>query len=655
MGNQIWWHLIVREIISFPFCQIHPRGSGFVFAPAYSQAFPELRQWALFRDFDCDGKVDIFSSFPDSNGVRVFRNTSSNGILSFSLEEDLLMADDDPVYVPFSDIPAIVDVDEDGDLDILSFDPGGSHVRWYENMSQPCGPLDFVLSDNCWGGFEEAGLTNDINLDVACKRDNDTQNHPAHAGSTLSTIDVDGDGDQDLFLGDLNNSNLVALRNGGTKFSADMDQVEMNFPPNSIPVDIRQFPASFFLDVSGDSLEDLLVSPNIPGISLNVDNVWYYQNVGTSTNHVFALQQKDFLQEEMIDLGRASKPVFFDYNGDGLVDIVSGNYLFREQPQNEESSLWVFRNSGTSSAPEFERLTTDYLQVSTQFNPPRFGLHPTFGDLDSDGDDDLVVGDENGKVHYFKNVANPGSPPSFILFAPEYSGIDVGADAAPQIIDLNRDGLQDLLIGERSGNLNYFENQGSVGNPSFASSGDNTFGGVDVMMECCTGYSVPFVWENKQGEYEMVVGSELGELHHYTNIDNNLSGTFTLETKQFGGVKEGSRLSPYAKDIDGDGKLEWVIGNGRGGFALASNSMGSSSLESGNDFDQYFWTQLSNHPNRAVDSQSHRKRPSSDSRNEVRVLDLQGRRARYRFHGPDIVDIQTIHYFCLGFRDLSSS
>ena len=515
-----------------------------------------------------------------SNGVRVFQNVSASGVLAFSLVQDLLPASGKHIYVPIADIPAIVDVDQDGDLDLLSFDPGGAHVRWYENTSQSgCDSMHFVLSDDCWGGFMEAGLTNDIFLNVACKREADTE-HPAHAGSTLSTLDLDGDGDQELFLGDLNNSNLVSLRNDGTPVIADMGMVEMHFPPNSTPVDIRQFPASFFVDVSGDGLQDLLVSPNIPGISLNVQNVWYYLNTGTVSNQSFAIQQKDFLVEEMIDIGRASKPVFFDFNGDGLLDIVCGNYLVRDAPQNELSSLWVFRNAGSNAAPEFERFTTDYLQLSNLFNPPRFGLHPAFGDLDSDGDDDLIIGDESGKIHYFKNIAPAGSPPNFTLVGPEYSGIDVGADAAPQIIDLNRDGLQDLLIGERSGNLNYFENQGSINSPSFSSSGDNQLGGVDVFFDCCTGYSVPFVFENAQGEYEMVVGTEFGDLHHYTNIEGNLTGTFALVTTQFGAIGQGSRLSPHGRDIDGDGEMEWVFGNGRGGLGIF-DLVSSTSLDKG--------------------------------------------------------------------------
>ncbi|MEM7371231.1 MAG: FG-GAP-like repeat-containing protein [Bacteroidota bacterium] len=608
--------------VLIPFLRDTSSSSPYVYAPYLKASFPPLEQWALFRDYDCDGRMDLFTSHPDSNGVRLYHNDSSNGILQFSLVAELLQAQNENIYVPFSDIPAIVDVDGDTDLDILSFDPAGLHVQWYENISAtPCELPQFELTDACWGNFEEAGLTNEITLGIACKRDNGTSNHPtAHAGSSIGAFDAEGDGDLEVLLGDLNHANLVLLTNGGTTLHADMVSVEPGFPTNSVPVDLRQFPASYFIDVTRDGLTDLLVAPNIPGISLNVGNVWLYRNIGSNSTPLFSFQQKDFLEETMIDLGRAAKPVFFDMNGDGLLDIVAGNSLFREEALEESSSLWVYRNAGSSTEPEFERLTTNFLQLTSLFNPPRFGFHPTFGDVDGDGDDDLVLGDESGKVHYFKNIAALGSPPSFILFAPELAGIDVGADAAPQLIDLNRDGLADLLIGERSGNLNYFENTGTQGNADFSSPAIMDFGGVDVLIPCCTGYSVPFVFENEEGIYEMVVGAESGQLFHYTNIEGNLSGVFSLNSTDYGELNEGSRASPHAADITNDGKKEWIIGNSRGGFAILEAKPPSSAPSIEPDQPLLLW------PNPGTSFFNIAHSEASSGPLQIEVFDLHGTR-----------------------------
>jgi hypothetical protein len=82
-----------------------------------------------------------------------------------------------------------------------------------------------------------------------------------------------------------------------------------------------------------------------------------------------------------------------------------------------------------------------------------------------------------------------------------------------------------------------------------------------------TGYSVPCLY-NVAGKYELVVGSESGYLYHYTNIDGNLNGSFTLTDSTFANIWEGLRGVPNLKDINGDGALDIVVGNFSGGLSL---------------------------------------------------------------------------------------
>ncbi len=115
-----------------------------------------------------------------------------------------------------------------------------------------------------------------------------------------------------------------------------------------------------------------------------------------------------------------------------------------------------------------------------------------FGDMDNDGDKDMITGDEDGNLHYFRNDGGAGNPADFTISQPNYKGIDIGESAKPQIIDVNRDGLPDLLVGERSGTINYFENIGTPQSADFSASPNNDFfGEIDVMAECCTGFSAP--------------------------------------------------------------------------------------------------------------------------------------------------------------------
>ena len=107
---------------------------------------------------------------------------------------------------------------------------------------------------------------------------------------------------------------------------------------------------------------------------------------------------------------------------------------------------------------------------------PTFDFSPAFGDIDGNGSVDLVVGEENGKLFFYKNIALPGQPMNFAAPVYPYMNIAVGVSSAPQIADVNGDGLGDLIVGERTGNsdnngrcsnLNYFENLGTVGNAVF--------------------------------------------------------------------------------------------------------------------------------------------------------------------------------------------
>ena len=568
-----------------------PGQARYTHVPEYQANFPRMRNWMLLRDYNCDGREDIFTSVPA--GVAVYLNDSGAGPgLKFTLVAPLLQTfgldGTVPLYVSPPDIPAIDDIDGDDDLDILTFNVIGSTVEYHKNLSLEnsgtCDELVFELRNACWGYFSEDGNNNTVSLFDTCEVNvADPEKSGRHAGSTVLSIDLDGDGDKDLLLGDITYNNLVMLRNGGTPSAASMVEQEVDFPSYDVPVDITVFPAAYHLDVDNDGLGDLLVAPNNPNTSENSDNVWFYQgspsnapdfpfpqrdDISSRELPSFTLRQRDFLQDGMVDLGERSFPAFFDENGDGLTDIVAGSYGYFESAGNYASRLMLLRNIGTPSLPAFEVVSDDYAGLG-QFGFE--GIYPAFGDVDADGDEDMVTGDEQGRLHYFENLAGPGSPALFELTEPNYQGIDVGQAARPQIADVDRDGLLDLLLGERSGTVSYYRNLGSEAEPAFAAEPTiGQLGGVDVMPECCTGYSAPFLAEDSLGAYLLYVGSEQGMLYLYGNIDNNLAGTFTLLDSLY---LHGVSVNAKGADIDGDGRLEFVCGEFAGGLGLLKYGM----------------------------------------------------------------------------------
>ena len=581
------------------------------YAPEHQSYFPELTDWAMLRDYNGDGVMDIFASSEDSDlsvqGIIVFTGSYVDNHLNFErfhfisqdFDLDVIPFKNnggfEEVYVSFIDYPSIDDIDGDGDLDILTFAAGGGHVYLYNNQSIEMGygkdSLIFNLEDECWGRFYESGLdpiielSSDVDSCVNEFVENVAENR--HAGSTLLTLDNDNDGDKELVLGDLSLPNLNMLYNGGNNEFAFMVDQDTFSPKNTLPVDIN-FPASFLMDVDNDSKKDLLVSPNFDNEDYNV--AWFYKNTNSNEFPSFYIIQKDFLVEHMVDMGTDTHPVFFDYNADGLLDLVVGNNSFQMPFGEKVPRIYLFENKGTTSSPEFDLVDDDYLDYSQIAGDLNYAPSPTFGDLDNDGDLDLLIGEKSGKFYYVENNSGPGNPASFDEFYPEgsmgpdddgYMGIDVGQRAVPQIVDLDRDGLPDIIVGVHLGFVSYYPNVGTANAPLFLPNidpdiptGENikVLGLIDTKFNDFQGFAAPVILDFG-GDYHIFSGSRAGYLLHYSNIDGNIDGDFTLETDFYGEIREGFNTHPAIADIDNDGILEMVVGNERGGLSMFKTNL----------------------------------------------------------------------------------
>lgn len=465
-----------------------------------SSFFPSnLRYRVALLDFDGDEKNDIFTF--GIGGVKVYRNTGNQTDgLTWQLFKELLYSDYNGSYsnlfVSSGDIPAYVDVDSDSDIDILTFNMSGESVEYHKNMSMELyntnDSLEFSLKNECWGKFKEDPVSFNVFLNdqtSPCVNGNipnpelpieddskplilDSVDLTRHTGSTLLVLDYDDSGVMDLILGDVSSANLNLLINGGTIVNSDSPMIsqDQNFPSNSIPVKVQTFPAAFFIDVDFDGLKDLVASGNAKNSSHDYSGILFYKNFGTNQLPLFVYQTSSFLQGEMVDVGKGAMPSFADLNGDGLDDMIISNFYRYKEPLLKECVAYHFRNTGTTLYPEFSYIESDYLSL-TMYG---YGLKssPSFGDLDSDGDLDALVGIENGTLVFFENTAGPASSATFASPIIDYKDnqqvtIDVGAYAFPQLFDLNKDGLLDLIIGNKTGELIYFENVGSNITPSF--------------------------------------------------------------------------------------------------------------------------------------------------------------------------------------------
>ena len=609
------------------------------YSPEYISFFPELKNWVLLIDYNQDSKVDIFTCDPNLSSVAVYTNTSESN-LSFDFYKTLYSDAGfvpQPLYVDRDDIPAIADIDGDSDFDILTFSPNGSYLYFHENKSmQMDGNNDSIYlyrSDNCWGRFKEADLTNSVTLNLTddccectiddidgdcivdfnmygiqidpeitedCTEDN---GRSAHSGSTILAFDVDPANNQGLevLLGDLNYDNMVMLQNGGNDTTLIVDQ-DTSFPSYDNPIDLTRFPGAFYLDVDNDNLKDLLISPNAINTS-NHKNSWFYKNTGNLTsenNMIFEYIENNFMIKDMIDLGSNAKPLLYDLNNDNLLDLVISSKGYFETG-NYQSRISLFKNTGSANNPVFEFVSDNFSNLSLLGDSASiFSIHPTFGDLDNDQDIDMIIGDNNGQIYYFENTIQNEAGSEFPIYQNyELLDIDVGSFAHPQLIDLNRDGLLDLVIGERMGidncvynGINYYQNTGSPTEAEFENytpefdSGvwdedcgniiTKSLGGIHLGIPTyLTAYTTPHIFEYNE-VYYLAVGTGSGFIYLYNNVENfinntpnlNLNSEFNLLTNSMLEINNSIYSTVAIEDLNNDNLPDLLRGNASGGLEL---------------------------------------------------------------------------------------
>ncbi|MFI5236676.1 MAG: FlgD immunoglobulin-like domain containing protein [Ignavibacteriales bacterium] len=499
--------------------------------------------WFYFVDIDADGDLDYFTGNNDL--ISFNRNTGTTISPSFTEVTDTVKDDiGQPIFSEFGSNPIFVDIDDDGDFDFITGNSVGT-LTFYENIGTPQNYI-FKFITNQWQDIIIIGGADD----------------PMHGASSIDFIDIDSDNDLDLFWGDFFGKSIYVIENLGTASKPDMKRISDIYPVNADSVYTSGFNMPRFADTDGDNDYDLYVSvlydPTVP------QSLMYYENNGTpqSANHSFITE--DFLKT--LDVGNNSVPEFVDIDGDTDLDLFIGSL------KNPTGSIHFLENTGSISDPEYSYFDSLFFNIEIDLS-----VSSSFGDLDNDGDYDLIIGKFDGKLEIFFNTGTVQSP-SFLSGNPLLNNlgveIDIGSSAFPFLIDADGDLDLDLIIGAFNGRFNFYENTGNSSSFQFTLN-SNYFAGLDVGDN-----STPFFFDySEDGIYDLFSGNRDGNFFYFRN-DGSVSAPIWNEiTNEFVSENFGGNTSACFVDIDNDTDYDLFLGNVKGGLYFYINSEISNIVE----------------------------------------------------------------------------
>jgi len=410
--------------------------------------------------------------------------------------------------------PMPMDYDSDGDLDLLVACPDRpSNGVWY---------------------FENPGV-------------NSTERHPIFKAGVLlgpaskdMTMSMTG-GRPRILAG---NHELTGFRDGDWKTRTAI------FPSNTV-IPIKHNRDNFwrFVDYDGDGVHDLLVGHgDWTDFGWFTENDWWknynWQGVWTGEplrSHVLWLRNKSTdaapeyeapepLLANGIPINTFGRPGqnLADFDGDGDLDLVCGSFL---------DSFTYFQNIGTRTKPVFSEgrpLVHEGQVIAMDLEM----IVPHAIDWDRDGDVDLIVGDEDGRVAFIEHTGTVvDGMPQFetpYYFQQVADELKSGALASPSAIDWDGDGDEDIITGNTAGYIEFFENLSGVGvdPPTWAAprrlgtsdgatirimAGPN--GSIQGPCEAKWGYTTVSAidWDH-DGLPDIVANSIWGRVHWYRNV-----------------------------------------------------------------------------------------------------------------------------------------
>ena len=465
----------------------------------------------LLVDFDGDGDLELIGTESD-NILFVFYRSGEG------FERGVRLGAVDSK-------PALIDVDMDGDLDVVGAHSFTATGLYYEQTS--------------YGQFDaRSGPQNPFS----------TWNIPFRA--TATPFDVNGDDLEDLVIVDVDVASFPVqqtmhyaerLPDGGFDLRPQDENPFADITCQRVCTRLA------FGDVDGDGDYDVVVGYNDSdhnqqrgGLQYfeQTDDTQFEERIGTANPF------SSFQFDDQVEPGLA------DIDEDGDVDVVVG--------------LWGHYVLLENQKGVFTRRTEPYSLFEGvsfrdgQGNP----ISHTFGDIDGDGDRDLVVSRQLGsfsvldrtssQAEPFRKISDPISP---------LHGIQAPNNAIPALVDLDQDGDLDLVVGWSGGNFEYYE---QVDDVTFEkrSGFENPLDGFDVGRDSAPAFGDV----DGDGDVDLVAGNRDGEFHFFERVPSGsfeprtgIANPFDSLSVQWCGIATVVNV-PALVDLDRDGDLDLVSG-----------------------------------------------------------------------------------------------
>ena len=196
---------------------------------------------------------------------------------------------------------------------------------------------------------------------------------------------------------------------------------------------------------------------------------------------------------------------------------------------------------------------------------------PALCDLDRDGDPDLLVGYEDGSFRYTQNTAAAGQRAAFAASVLAPFGLAAGgAFMMPTAGDLDRDGDTDVLVGNNTGSFLYYRNTAGAGaTPAFAAPVANPFG-----LAALANQALPAIADlDRDGDADVLAADRTVFRYFENTAGPNATPVFLAAVANpFGLAPASNSPAPAVGDVDTDGDLDLLAGESVGRFYFFRNT-----------------------------------------------------------------------------------